>query len=48
MLESLEVKLFDEKEDWDDHFKVNLMSGVELSKYFLPKMIKKIGEEYFI
>ena len=33
---------FDEtKEDWDDHFKVNLMSGVELSKYFLPKMIKK-------
>ena len=33
---------FDEtKEDWDDHFKVNLMSGVKLSKYFLPKMIKK-------
>ena len=40
---------FDEtKEDWDDHFKVNLMSGVELSKYFLPKMIKKkLGEELF-
>ena len=33
---------FDEtKEDWNDHFKVNLMSGVKLSKYFLPKMIKK-------
>ena len=28
-------------QDWDDHFKVNLMSGVKLSKYLLPKMIKK-------
>lgn len=33
---------FDEtSQDWDDHFKVNLMSGVKLSKYLLPKMIKK-------
>ena len=23
-------------EDWNDHFKVNLMSGVQLSKHFLP------------
>ena len=31
---------FDEtSQDWDDHFKVNLMSGVKLSKYLLPKMI---------
>ena len=28
-------------EDWNDHFKVNLMSGVQLSKHFLPEMIKK-------
>jgi NAD(P)-dependent dehydrogenase (short-subunit alcohol dehydrogenase family) len=28
-------------EDWNDHFKVNLMSGVQLSKHFLPKMIKR-------
>ena len=28
-------------DDWNDHFKVNLMSGVKLSKYFLPKMIEK-------
>ena len=28
-------------EDWSDHFKVNLMSGVQLSKHFLPEMIKK-------
>ncbi len=27
--------------DWDDHFKVNLMSGVRLSKHFLPMMLKK-------
>ena len=33
---------FDEtSQDWDDHFKVNLMSGVKLSQYLLPKMIKK-------
>ena len=28
-------------EDWNDHFKVNLMSGVQLSKHFLPEMIKR-------
>ena len=28
-------------EDWNDHFKVNLMSGVQLSKHFLPKMVKR-------
>ena len=28
-------------EDWNDHFKVNLMSGVQLSKHFLPGMIKR-------
>ena len=28
-------------EDWSDHFKVNLMSGVQLSKHFLPEMIKR-------
>jgi NAD(P)-dependent dehydrogenase (short-subunit alcohol dehydrogenase family) len=28
-------------DDWNDHFKVNLMSGVQLSKYFLPEMIKR-------
>ena len=28
-------------EDWNYHFKVNLMSGVQLSKHFLPKMIKR-------
>ena len=28
-------------EDRNDHFKVNLMSGVQLSKHFLPKMIKR-------
>ena len=28
-------------EDWNDHFKVNLMSGVQLSKHFLPKMMKR-------
>jgi len=28
-------------DDWNDHFKVNLMSGVQLSKHFLPKMIKR-------
>ena len=27
--------------DWNDHFKVNLMSGVQLSKHFLPEMIKR-------
>ena len=27
-------------EDWNDHFKVNLMSGVQLSKHFLTGMIK--------
>ncbi len=27
-------------EDWLKQFKVNFMSGVELSRYFLPKMIK--------
>ena len=28
-------------DDWNDHFKVNLMSGVQLSKHFLPEMIKR-------
>tara|TARA_B100001057_G_scaffold465065_1_gene520843 strand:+ start:2083 stop:2868 length:786 start_codon:yes stop_codon:yes gene_type:complete len=28
-------------EDWNDHFKINLMSGVQLSKHFLPEMIKR-------
>ena len=28
-------------DDWNDHFKVNLMSGVKLSKHFLPEMIKR-------
>ena len=28
-------------EDWNDHFKVNLMSGVQLSKHFLPGMKKR-------
>ena len=28
-------------EDWNDHFKVNLMSGVQLSKHFLPEMLKR-------
>ena len=27
--------------DWQDHFEVNLMSGVKLSKHFLPNMLKK-------
>ena len=27
-------------DDWNDHFKVNLMIGVQLSKHFLPEMIK--------
>ena len=27
--------------DWLDHFEVNLMSGVKLSKHFLPQMIKR-------
>ena len=36
-------KKFDEEtsKDWDDHFKVNLMSGVKLSQHLLPKMIKR-------
>lgn len=36
-------KRFDEEtsKDWDDHFKVNLMSGVKLSQYLLPKMLKR-------
>jgi len=28
-------------DNWNDHFKVNLMSGVQLSKHFLPEMIKR-------
>ena len=28
-------------QDWQDHFEVNLMSGVKLSKHFLPNMLKK-------
>ena len=28
-------------DDWNDHLKVNLMSGVQLSKHFLPEMIKR-------
>ena len=28
-------------EDWSRHFEVNVMSGVRLSRYFLPKMIDK-------
>ena len=28
-------------DDWNDHFKVNLMSGVQLSKHFLPEMMKR-------
>ena len=28
-------------EDWNDHFKVNRMSGVQLSKHFLPEMMKR-------
>ena len=31
-------------EDWNDHFKVNLMSGVLLSKHFLPKMNAEAGK----
>ena len=27
--------------DWQDHFEVNLISGVKLSKHFLPNMLKK-------
>ena len=27
--------------DWEDHIQVNLLGGVKLSRYFLPKMIKK-------
>jgi NAD(P)-dependent dehydrogenase (short-subunit alcohol dehydrogenase family) len=27
--------------DWQDHFEVNLMSGVKLCKHFLPNMLKK-------
>ncbi len=34
--------------DWDDHFKVNLMSGVRLSKHFLPMMLKKTGVGFYL
>ena len=38
-----ESKTFFEIEDneWYKQFEVNVMSGVRLSKYFLPQMLKK-------
>lgn len=42
-----EVKAFTEitDEDWLRIFNINVMSGIRLSRYYLPDMLKKIGEE---
>ena len=35
-------------DDWSDHIEVNLMSGVKLSKHFLPKMINRNWGRYYL